>query len=237
MNGLQAAFRPFVIGSVSLPGASERPAGEVARADSAQARRQAEVGGLFGAQQTPPAEEQSDTTRERDEAASKEGSASARSADSRVTLSEEALAQVEALKARDREVRAHEQAHAAVGGPYAGGPSYVYQKGPDGQRYAVAGEVSIDVAPIANDPEATIDKMQVVIAAALAPADPSPQDRQIAATAQSQLIEATAEAAQERTEALLGEEEATGRSESRGIAAFLSAAKPAQPPTLVDVLA
>lgn len=233
MNGLQAAFRPFVIGNVSLPGASERPAGAEARSDSAQARRQAEVGGLFGAQQTPPAAEPAEATRE--EAASEDGDQSARSADSRVTLSEEALAQIEALKARDREVRAHEQAHASVGGAYAGGPNYVYQKGPDGQRYAVGGEVSIDVAPVANDPEATIDKMRVVIAAALAPADPSPQDRQIAATAGSQLIQATAEAAQQRTEALLGD----GREErsARGIAAFESAASPAEPPTLVDVLA
>lgn len=233
MNGLQAAFRPFVIGSVSLPGASERPAGEAARADSAQARRQAEVGGLFGAPTTPPAEPKAEATRE--DAASEDGDQSARSADSRVTLSEEARAQIDTLKARDREVRAHEQAHAAVGGAYAGGPSYVYQQGPDGQRYAVGGEVPIDVAPVANDPEATVEKMRVVIAAALAPADPSPQDRQIAATAQSQLIQATADAAQQRTLALLG----GGQSErsARGIAAFESAASPAEPPTLVDVLA
>eukprot|EP01026_Neomeris_dumetosa_P052371 TRINITY_DN46319_c0_g1_i8.p1 TRINITY_DN46319_c0_g1~~TRINITY_DN46319_c0_g1_i8.p1 ORF type:complete len:240 (-),score=28.68 TRINITY_DN46319_c0_g1_i8:18-737(-) len=36
------------------------------------------------------------------------------------------------LSARDREVRAHEQAHAAVGGLYAGAPTYQYERGPDG---------------------------------------------------------------------------------------------------------
>jgi hypothetical protein len=56
------------------------------------------------------------------------------------------------LARRDREVRAHEQAHAAVGGSYAGAPSYTYSRGPDGQRYAVGGEVSIDTGALSNDP-------------------------------------------------------------------------------------
>src|SRR5690606_18669390 len=45
------------------------------------------------------------------------------------------------LSQRDREVRSHELAHAAVGGQYAGSPSYSFTRGPDGRRYAVAGEV------------------------------------------------------------------------------------------------
>ncbi|MEL7113186.1 MAG: putative metalloprotease CJM1_0395 family protein [Pseudomonadota bacterium] len=116
-------------------------------------------------------------------------------------LSEEEQAQVDELKARDREVRAHEQAHAAVGGQYAGAPSYTFQTGPDNQRYAVGGEVAIDVSPVEGDPEATIDKMSVVIAAALAPAEPSPQDRKVAALAQSQLAQAMAELMSQRAEA------------------------------------
>ena len=66
------------------------------------------------------------------------------------------------LKARDREVRAHEQAHATVGGRYAGAPIYSYERGPDGVMYAVGGKVNIDAAPVANDPQATIEKMQIV---------------------------------------------------------------------------
>ena len=112
---------------------------------------------------------------------------------------------VEQLKDRDREVRAHEQAHAAVGGEYAGTPSYTFQAGPDGKQYAIGGEVPIDVSPVDGDPEATIEKMRIVIAAALAPAEPSPQDRKIAALAQSQQSQAFAELMRQRNEARTGE--------------------------------
>ncbi|HEY7773644.1 MAG TPA: putative metalloprotease CJM1_0395 family protein [Marinagarivorans sp.] len=83
------------------------------------------------------------------------------------------------LAARDREVRAHEQAHAAVGGSFAGAPKYQYERGPDGVNYAVGGEVPIDVSPAAT-PEQTIAKAQTIRRAALAPAEPSPQDRRVA---------------------------------------------------------
>ena len=76
--------------------------------------------------------------------------------------------QLQALKQRDREVRAHEQAHAAAGGRYVlGGPSFSYQRGPDGRQYAVGGEVQIDTAPVAGDPQATLQKMQQVQRAAM----------------------------------------------------------------------
>ncbi len=106
------------------------------------------------------------------------------------------------LQARDQEVRAHEQAHAIVGGRYAGAPSYDYQQGPDGRRYAVGGEVQIDLAPVANDPQATIQKMQQVKAAALAPAEPSPADRSIAAEATNRLLQAQAALIAEQSERL-----------------------------------
>lgn len=103
--------------------------------------------------------------------------------------------QIKELKARDTEVRIHEQTHAAVGGQYAGSPSYEYQRGPDGTNYAVGGEVQIDVAEIEGDPQATIEKMQTVRAAALAPAEPSGADRAIAADATQKLAAAQAELA------------------------------------------
>jgi SprA-related family len=90
---------------------------------------------------------------------------------------------IEQLSARDREVRAHEQAHAAVGGQYASSPTYTYQRGPDGVSYAVGGEVKIDTSPIPNDPEATLRKAEQIARAAGAPADPSGQDRAVAAQA------------------------------------------------------
>ena len=86
---------------------------------------------------------------------------------------------VRELAARDREVRTHEQAHASAGGAYAGAPKYQFERGPDGVNYAVGGEVPIDVGAAAT-PEQTIAKAQTIRRAALAPAEPSPQDRQVA---------------------------------------------------------
>lgn len=108
-------------------------------------------------------------------------------------LTEQELEQIKILAARDAEVRTHEQAHANAGGSLAGAPSYTYERGPNGQRYAVGGEVSIDVSPVAGDPEATIRKMEKVRRAALAPAEPSPQDRSVAATASQQAAQARSE--------------------------------------------
>jgi hypothetical protein len=109
-------------------------------------------------------------------------------------LSREELAEVSRLRAIDHRVRAHEQAHLAAAGPYAAaGPSYQYATGPDHLRYAVAGEVQIDSSPVPDDPQATVEKMLTVIAAANAPADPSPEDRQVAAQAARELAQAQAE--------------------------------------------
>ncbi|MFC3094074.1 hypothetical protein DRW07_11370 [Alteromonas sediminis] len=107
--------------------------------------------------------------------------------------------EVRDLKARDREVRAHEQAHAAVGGQYAGSPQYEFETGPDGQRYAVGGRVSIDISE-AQTPEATLQKMQQVRAAALAPANPSPQDLRVASEANQRAFEARSEILQNASE-------------------------------------
>ena len=115
-------------------------------------------------------------------------------------LAPEEIQQLEQLKQTDREVRQHEMAHQTVGAAYAGGATYQYEIGPDGKRYAVAGEVSIDYGPVPGDPQATVEKMQTVIAAALAPADPSPKDLQVAAQARQYLLEAKLEAAREESE-------------------------------------
>ena len=105
--------------------------------------------------------------------------------------------EIQELKSRDQEVRTHEAAHAAIGGQYAGAPSYTFERGPDGQQYAVGGEVPIDISPIAGDPQATVQKMQQVRAAALAPAEPSSADRRIAADAMQRQLQAQAEIVQQ----------------------------------------
>lgn len=109
--------------------------------------------------------------------------------------------QVRALRNRDREVRAHERAHLAAAGPHArGGARYTFETGPDGRSYAVAGEVRIDTTPVPDDPQATLIKAQQVRRAALAPAQPSPQDRRVAAEAAAMASRARNELARARAE-------------------------------------
>lgn len=108
-------------------------------------------------------------------------------------LSEAEQRTVEQLQQRDREVRAHEQAHiAAGGGLITSGASYTYQLGPDNKRYAIGGEVGIDTSP-GSTPEETLAKAERIRAAALAPASPSAQDFQVAATADRMAMEARLE--------------------------------------------
>ncbi len=115
-------------------------------------------------------------------------------------LGEEEKRQVDKLKKTDQEVRAHERAHMAAGsGLVMGGASYEYERGPDGKMYAVGGEVKIDTSK-ERDPVATIRKMQKVRRAALAPAQPSGQDRSVAAQASQIEAEARIELQKERSE-------------------------------------
>jgi hypothetical protein len=107
--------------------------------------------------------------------------------------------QLSELKQRDAEVRAHEQAHASLGGQYASSPHYEYERGPDGRRYAVGGEVLIDISK-SSTPEETIRKAQQVKAAALAPAEPSAQDLRVATEATQIALEARTEIARNNAE-------------------------------------
>lgn len=113
-------------------------------------------------------------------------------------LSPEEQRIVKDLQAREVEVHAHEQAHASVGGQYTGTPSYTYETGPDGKRYAVGGEVSVDVS-VPSDPEEAVAKMRRVQQAALAPANPSAQDLRVAAEASRELAQAQLDVMQERS--------------------------------------
>ena len=89
---------------------------------------------------------------------------------------------VQELKVQEQKVKAHEMAHKTAGGQYAGAIRYQYATGPDGQAYIVGGEVSIDTSE-AKTPEETLRKMEQVKRAAMAPADPSPQDHSVASAA------------------------------------------------------
>jgi hypothetical protein len=108
--------------------------------------------------------------------------------------------QVEKLKQRDRVVREHERAHATAGGSIAGSPSFTFVTGPDGKQYAVGGEVSIDASPVPGNPKATIRKLEQVKRAALAPSNPSSQDRRVASQADAEILKAKQELSEQRRE-------------------------------------
>jgi len=115
-------------------------------------------------------------------------------------LSEEEQRKVDELEKIDRKVRVHEQAHVSAAGGYArGGANYNFVTGPDGKRYASSGHVNLDTGP-ERTPEATIRKADAIRKAALAPADPSPADRQIAADAAKMAQNAQRELAAQRME-------------------------------------
>ncbi|MFW2134149.1 putative metalloprotease CJM1_0395 family protein [Ectothiorhodospira haloalkaliphila] len=153
---------------------------------------------------------------------------------------------VRELQQRDRAVRAHEQAHVAAGGQYVtAAPSYDYETGPDGRRYAVGGEVSIDTSRPA-DPEEAIAKARVVFSAAMAPVDPSPQDYRVAS--QARMMEAEArrelaagrqeEMAERRDEAARGGESARlepGEARDRLAEVFAAVDRPAPEPMFRQV--
>lgn len=116
-------------------------------------------------------------------------------------FSDEDKKTIEKLKVIEREVRAHENSHIGAGGGLVrGGAVYSYQVGPDGKRYIAGGEVQIDTSPVPDNPHATILKMQQVRRAALAPADPSSQDRTVANEASEKEAEARFELSKKQME-------------------------------------
>ncbi|TVO66032.1 MAG: hypothetical protein FHP92_18815 [Denitromonas halophila] len=145
----------------------------------------------FAALQRAPAGDAASTTTAQPKAETDNANIAASKTDAKQTDSHEAAAiaaEVAALASTDRKVRSHEAAHlAAAGGLAQGGASFSTVRGPDGQMYAVGGEVGIDVSP-GRTPDETIAKAQQIQRAALAPADPSSQDYRVAAIA-AQLIQ------------------------------------------------
>ena len=168
--------------------------------------------------------------------ASRQPENEARGARQESELSAEEKKQLEQLKTRDREVRAHEAAHKAAAGSLArGAASFEFEKGPDGRRYAVGGEVSIDTSKVSGDPQATISKAQTIRAAANAPAQPSGQDRAVAAQATQMEAEARQEVAEERRADNSGTNNEPNRTPASNFQA--NSSDPAPVGDLIDVLA
>ncbi|MDR2179967.1 MAG: hypothetical protein LBP21_06640 [Synergistaceae bacterium] len=124
-------------------------------------------------------------------------------------LEDSERAAIQELKQIEQEVIAHEAAHQAAGGRFAGAVSYSYTQGPDGKRYITGGEVPINVPP-SSDPEQAIRDMEQVQRAALAPGNPSGQDRSVAAAAAA----AAAQARQQLLVSKAKEASSFGSSES-----------------------
>ncbi len=115
-------------------------------------------------------------------------------------LTDQELLEIQELRVQDRTVRQHELAHLAAGGQFiSGGPTYSYTVGPDGRQYATSGEVSIDTSKGAT-PEQSLIKAQIIRRAALAPAQPSGQDRAVAAQAAQLEAQARREISQQDLE-------------------------------------
>ena len=117
----------------------------------------------------------------------------------RLTPDQERL--VQELAQTDQKVRAHEAAHQAAASSLGGAVSFSYATGPDGRSYAVGGEVPVDMSS-GRTPEETLSKAEQIRAAALAPADPSPQDLSVAAQASQMEASARAQLMQQQLAAL-----------------------------------
>jgi SprA-related family len=112
-------------------------------------------------------------------------------------LSDADLLEISKLKARDTRLRQHEQAHhAASAGVDVSSASFTYQKGPNGVNYAVSGDVRIGTSA-AGTPEDRLAQAAMIIDVALAPVDPTPTDRAVAAQARSVAQQASAEIMQQ----------------------------------------
>jgi len=164
--------------------------GRVASADDAQATDPAtartELPGTNASSEASPGREPEEASR-RDRTPATSSSDAAQQQQDQQILRE--------LSARDLEVRQHEMAHQAAGGGHTGAVSYSYQRGPDGRMYAVGGEVSIDTSAVSDSPQATLEKADAIVRAAMAPAEPSSQDYRVAASARAMASEARAELA------------------------------------------
>ncbi|MFO8031675.1 MAG: putative metalloprotease CJM1_0395 family protein [Desulfohalobiaceae bacterium] len=176
---------PDIVGGAYPPAAGQKSSGQ-------------DQGPQVNAVSSSRADSSMDSSPSKQAPDSKEASSQDNPPSSDQELSEAEKARLRKLQQRDREVRAHEQAHMAAGGPYVqGGADLKLRMGPDGQFYAVGGEVSMDASEVPGDPEATMDKARTLRRAALAPARPSAQDLQVAALAAEMILEARQELRQE----------------------------------------
>jgi hypothetical protein len=146
---------------------------------------------------------------------------------------------VQKLKTMDSRVRMQERSQAAAGANLSGSPIYDYRTGPDGRRYAVAGEVAIAVRAGAT-PEATIGRARSARSVALGSARPSLGERAAAESARRleqlarhEMSEATQRAQVDRDAMVAEQRREVYLREALGLAPAESV--PFEPPRQVDV--
>jgi hypothetical protein len=94
--------------------------------------------------------------------------------------------------------------------------------------------VNIDTSSVSGDPQATIQKAQMIRAAALAPANPSAQDRAVATQANRMEAKARQELQQERTAEI---QEAANGASSEYHSPAANSSSPSPPPEIVNLFA
>jgi len=180
--------------SMPLPGSNEesQEASLFGEPHGDEVTISAEALGLTSAEEQGSPDDSSESSEESSEESSGKSSEEDTTAGVKELTAEEEE-EVRELQQRDREVRAHEQAHKAAAGSLAvGGPVYEYERGPDDRRYAVGGHVQIELREGQTAKE-TIALAQQARRAALAPEQPSVQDRAVAAEASRMEAEARSE--------------------------------------------
>lgn len=145
------------------------------------------------------------------------------------SLSDEEEAMLRELEARDIAVRAHEMAHMAAGAGLTSGASFTFQRGPNGQQYAIGGEVQIDMSS-GSTPKDTLNRAKRILSAASAPTDPSAADAAVAMQAAQMLQAAQVEIAQVKQEQTRTPAPESENSISERLSATLPSAPPSKDP-------
>ena len=101
--------------------------------------------------------------------------------------------EISQLQQTEQEVIQHENAHKSVGAGVTGAVTYTHTTGPDDQRYINGGEVAIQMPATTGETDETLQLLEKVRQAALAPTEPSPQDLRVAASASAQIQQVRAD--------------------------------------------
>ena len=82
------------------------------------------------------------------------------------------------LELSQTQIQRHVESHLAVTvtTQHSSPPNYQYSS-LDGELYVVSDDVVFDTSSEPNDPQATLEKAQLIRMASMAPTDPTPQDR------------------------------------------------------------